>query len=470
MANSKPHLTLTSAELNLVEKECLLSWVQKYGSKNGEITARAYELKQESRSNLLVKGAVFLTDGREKDLSRVNGKLLCYILDLGATAGIVDTKGLKTKLREIEGFWPRYLGADMPVAPVRPVSKQVARTSSSHSERNCVVYVIKNTVTGRMYFGSTTAVKARWARHRLELNRLSHSNYQMVEDARAHGVGSFKFFVVSRFSTRKKMLEREQLLIAMYFNRDACYNLNCSVYREKSAIPVPVVLVDCYGEYATHSFLTLHAAVRHYKLLKSTVRNAIRDGHGRVGSLRFPINVSLTSYRMQLVGSPSRSFFHPLVKQSSAKTKSPGYYNRLKHILDTQPLTFNELGRILGATTTSMSLWTLRNPPTYPQGRLLRLIEHFGIEWLRRVPIVAIRGEAISLFRAKQELAWLELDDALGMHHGVTKELAQQDVVKNTSERQLMAILLYYGLEPFRNIYGPPRSAFEIVGRIGLRW
>jgi hypothetical protein len=470
MSNAEIASISAPTELSIGEKDLLRSWVQMHGLKSGAITARAYELTQESRSNLLGKGSVILTDGRETDLSSIEGKLLRYVLQGGAAAGTVKITGMKSKLREIEGFWHRHLGADVPVAPVRPLSKPVARGSSDQSERNCVVYVIKNTVTGRMYFGSTITVKTRWARHRHELKQLIHSNYPMLEDARAHGVDSFKFFVASRFSTRKKMLEREQLLIAMFYNRDACYNLNSSVYREKAVVPVPVVLVDCNGEYATHTFLTLHAAVRHYKLSKSAVRDAISAGHGRVGSVRFPINVSLTAYRTHLVGSRPRSFLKAPISQPRARTKPLTYYDRLKCILDTQPITFEELGRIFAARTTTMSLWATSNPPTSSQRMLLILIERFGIVWLRRVPPVEIKGEAINAFRIKQQLAWVELDDALGMPHGGTKAIAGQEIVKQKSEGLLMAILLHYGLEPFFSIRGLPRSAFEIVGRFGLRW
>jgi hypothetical protein len=470
MSNAEIVSIPAPTELSIGQKNLLRSWVQMHGVKRGAIIARAYELTQESRSYLLGKGSVILTDGRETNLSSIKGKLLRYVLQGGAAAGVVKITGMKSKLREIEGFWQRHLGDDLPVAPVRPLSKPVACASSDQVERNCVVYVIKNTVTGRMYFGSTITVKTRWTRHRHELKQLSHSNYAMLEDARAHGVGSFKFFVASRFSTCKKMLEREQLLIAMYYNRDACYNLNSSVYREKAVVPVPVVLVDCNGEYSTHTFLTLHAAVRHYKLSKSAVRDAITAGHGRVGSVRFPINVSLTAYRTYLVGRRPPSFLKAPVNQPRARTKPLTYYDRVKRILDTQPIAFEELGRILSARTTTMCLWTTSNPPTYPQRGLLILIERFGIEWLRRVPAVEIRGEAINAFRIKQQLAWLELDDALGMHHGGTKKIAAQEIVKKKSERLLIAILLHYGLEPFLNIYGLPRSAFEIVGRFGLRW
>lgn len=475
MADTKNGLMPVRTEFSGGEREQLRKWIAVHGMKNGTITARAYELTQESRSYLLVKGTLILTDGREKSLLTPRGMLLRSILERGAAAGVVELKGIKSKLREVEGFWAHHLGPDQPLAPTRPLAKLLtdarARALADKVKRNFIVYAIKNIATGGIYFGSTVRVKQRWASHRRDLERLSHSNYQMVEDARLHGVASFEFRVVVRFATRKEMLEREQLLIAMYFNRDGCYNLNTSVNPDRAVVGVPLIIVDCKGQYGTHRFLTLHAAIRHYKLSKSKVKEVINAGHGRLGPFRFPIGVPLTAYRTYPVGGRVPEFAKPPKPQHEPKRERPkSYYRRLKFILETQPVTHEELGQILSARTLAMSLWSTQNPPTAPQRALLRLIENFGIEWIRAIPPGAVTAEAVNVYRTKHDLAWFELDDALGLFHGSTQDLAAGEVGKKKVETLLMSILLYYGLDPFFRVHGPPRSALSIVGMYGVRY
>lgn len=478
MSDGKVQSKWSSAVISAVEKEQLRSWVLMHGFKNGSITARAYELAQESRSYLLTKGNVILTNGQEKDLFSIHGKLLRLVLEGGAAAGIVKFTGMQSKLRRIEGFWEHHLGADEPVEVGRPFPA-VSRRHLARLERNYVVYAIKNVITGHVYFGSTGNVKERWCRHRSDLQRLTHCNVELNEEARVHGVDSYKFFVVSRFDTSAKMLDREQLLIAMYFNRYICHNLSPSVRPGVAVAWVPILLVDQLGEFRSQRFLTLHAAVRHYKLSKAVVRAAISAGHGRVGDLRFPVNLSLTAYRTYREGGRVPNVLWPserklrLQNMQMPKQKSrpkPSYYDRLKTILATQPVTFEELGRLLSAKTLTISLWNSLRPPSAPQTVLLNFIEAYGVEWIRRVSGMEISGHAINAFRIENQLAWCELDDVVGMRQGSTQELAGQEIVTKKPEKLVLGILMHYGLEPFIHINGPLRSAYDILGRFGIRW
>jgi predicted GIY-YIG superfamily endonuclease len=286
---------VTVADPDSLHSQNLLRWALSHGSKNQSVIARAYELTSESRSNLLGKGTVIVTNGREQDLASLKGALLKQVLERGSTAQPVKITGLKSKLRELPDFWPTQLGDKVRIRARVPKKPSTNRSTGAPSH-NYVVYAIKNRVTGRMYFGSSNNVKQRWASHRRDIGQLRHTNYELLADAVEHGADSFKFMVLWRFATRKEMLRREQLLIAMYFNRDACYNLRPAVIVEEEPVTVEVVLTNRFGGYASHSFLTLHAAIRHYRLSKVEVREAIRAGHGKVGNVQFPTHIPITHF------------------------------------------------------------------------------------------------------------------------------------------------------------------------------
>lgn len=286
---------VTVADTDSLHSQNLLRWALSHGSKDQSVVARAYELTSESRSNLLGKGTVIVTNGREKDLAAFKGALLKQVLERGATAQPVKITGLKSKLRELPDFWSTQLGDKVRIR-ARVLKKLSTSRSTGVPSDNYVVYAIKNRVTGRMYFGSSNNVKQRWASHRRDIEQLRHKNYELLADAVAHGIDSFKFMVLWRFATRQEMLRREQLLMAMYFNRDACYNLRPNVIAEEEPVTVEVVLTNKFGGYASHSFLTLHAAIRHYRLSKVEAREAIRAGHGKVGNVQFPTHIPITHF------------------------------------------------------------------------------------------------------------------------------------------------------------------------------
>jgi len=130
------------------------SKVRVHGVRAGAVRANAYLLVKESRANLLVKGNIVLTDGREHHCSILRGSLLKVVVDRGAHAAPVTITGLKSKVLEIADFWHSNLDpvTDPPVRPERiALSKQNGHAASC-KPREFVVYAIRNTVTGRMYF------------------------------------------------------------------------------------------------------------------------------------------------------------------------------------------------------------------------------------------------------------------------------------------------------------------------------
>jgi len=290
----------------------------------------------------------------------------------------------------------------------------------------------------------------------------------MRADARDHGVNSFKFFVVWRVSTRDEMLRREQLLIAMYFNRDACYNLNPSVDEDVMLKFVNIIVFDREGGFAEHSFLTLHAAIRHYRLSKALVKEAIRDGHGRVMHLQFPVTVPITQYRAKLAGSALRRALRPGPRHSIIKQNS--YYDRLKHILDTQKITFAQLGKTLSASETTMSLWNRSRSPTLPQETLLRLIEKFGLNWVLSTPSYGISTEALVSLCGRYDLGWAGLEHMVGLYPGRARGIAMHGYSVEKQETLLLSILMHHGLTAFSR---PSDASLVLLdglsGRCGLR-
>jgi predicted GIY-YIG superfamily endonuclease len=442
----------TGVDLAENTRDKLRKWVLAHGVSAGAVRARAYLLVKESRANLLVKGTIVLTDGSEKDLGLLRGNLLQNVIAKGAQAAPVTITGLKSKLKEIDDFWLPNLDpvADPPIR-LKKIEKIAAgrRTDRAvaHAAPEFIVYAIRNTVTGRMYFGSTNDVHERWATHRRELRTLTHKNVMMRADAREHGAGSFKFFVVWRVATRAEMLRREQLLLAMYFNRDACYNMRPSVDEKVTLRPVNIIVFDRQGGFSEHTFLTLHAAIRHYRLCKALVREAISRGHGRVGHFQFPVTVPITQYRVKLTGRALLKALKPEPRRSVPKEDT--YYNRLKNILDTQKVTFAQLGKALSASETTMSLWNRLRSPTVPQQSLLRLIEKFGLEWVLATPSHVISTEALVSLCGRLDVGWVGLEHIVGLYPGRASGIALNSYRVEKLEALLLSILIHHGPNVF---------------------
>jgi hypothetical protein len=51
------------------------------------------------------------------------------------------------------------------------------------------------------------------------------------------------------------------------------------------------------GQKMTCEFLTLHAAVRHFKLDKAAVRDAIHNHRGKLGNFDFPVGLAMGETR-----------------------------------------------------------------------------------------------------------------------------------------------------------------------------
>lgn len=90
------------------------------------------------------------------------------------------------------------------------------------TNKNCGIYKITNTVTGKFYIGSAVNIKRRWAIHRSRLGANTHVNRHLQNSWNKHGEDSFTFEVLE-YCEKKRLIEREQFYID---NEKPAYNIS----------------------------------------------------------------------------------------------------------------------------------------------------------------------------------------------------------------------------------------------------
>ncbi|SCX66429.1 GIY-YIG nuclease family protein [Variovorax sp. EL159] len=95
------------------------------------------------------------------------------------------------------------------------------------SVRPAGVYVIRNTLTGRVYVAGSLDVEGAMNRARFELDLRSHRNKALGRDWLAHGAANFSFEVIDRVKERDdpafdRKAELEKLLLLW------CEELQCT--------------------------------------------------------------------------------------------------------------------------------------------------------------------------------------------------------------------------------------------------
>ena len=89
------------------------------------------------------------------------------------------------------------------------------------TNKNCGIYKITNTVTGKFYIGSAVNIKIRWANHRSKLGANKHVNRHLQNSWNKHGEDSFTFEVLE-CCEKERLIEREQFYID---NEKPAYNI-----------------------------------------------------------------------------------------------------------------------------------------------------------------------------------------------------------------------------------------------------
>lgn len=72
------------------------------------------------------------------------------------------------------------------------------------------VYIIKNTVTEKLYVGSTNNFSVRWKRHICDLNKQTHTGIKLQRAWNKYGSLAFEFCVIEYVDNLASLMEREQ--------------------------------------------------------------------------------------------------------------------------------------------------------------------------------------------------------------------------------------------------------------------
>lgn len=91
------------------------------------------------------------------------------------------------------------------------------------------IYIIQNTVTGKLYIGSTNSFYRRFRRHRQELTRNEHPNKHLQNSFNKHSAENFKFIVIEIVELETLLIEREQYWLDLLtpYKVEIGYNIAC---------------------------------------------------------------------------------------------------------------------------------------------------------------------------------------------------------------------------------------------------
>lgn len=91
--------------------------------------------------------------------------------------------------------------------------------------RQCCVYVISNTLNGRVYFGSTIDAFGRWKTHRNVLRRGVHANIHLQRSWTKYGEDNFQFRVLAILEPGE-LHSTENRILAKFVGKYWCYNIS----------------------------------------------------------------------------------------------------------------------------------------------------------------------------------------------------------------------------------------------------
>lgn len=86
------------------------------------------------------------------------------------------------------------------------------------------VYAIRNLANGKIYIGSTSNLKQRWAVHRCKLKYNRHGNRYLQKDWNEYGETSFEFIALEKVEI-DSLVEREQWHLDHLFESSNYYNI-----------------------------------------------------------------------------------------------------------------------------------------------------------------------------------------------------------------------------------------------------
>ena len=118
------------------------------------------------------------------------------------------------------------------------------------------IYMIRNTVTGKRYIGSSRNIETRWEAHRNQLNgswTLRHPNGALRDDWAQYGEAAFEFVVVEEIGDVDALAEREHHWIDLPYEEGVYNRVRRGLYahmreivRSVACPPQGVPLVPVY--------------------------------------------------------------------------------------------------------------------------------------------------------------------------------------------------------------------------------
>ena len=99
--------------------------------------------------------------------------------------------------------------------------RKKARVRARRKAMPAAVYEIHNTITGKTYVGSTTALNRRWNEHRRHLYNGKHNNSALQADHDTYGKDAFEFRIIQEYPSDTsvgdpQLLSHEQQVIDKY--------------------------------------------------------------------------------------------------------------------------------------------------------------------------------------------------------------------------------------------------------------
>jgi group I intron endonuclease len=91
--------------------------------------------------------------------------------------------------------------------------------------KNSGIYLIRNTVTGKVYVGSSVDIKARWIRHRAMLRGNRHHSSKLQNSWNKHGKNAFKFEVIEPVANVLHLTAIEQTFLDYHKAVECGYNI-----------------------------------------------------------------------------------------------------------------------------------------------------------------------------------------------------------------------------------------------------
>lgn len=90
----------------------------------------------------------------------------------------------------------------------------------SYNDKASGIYIIRNTVNGKIYIGSSTHIQSRFSAHRSRLKKQEHDNSYLQNTFNKYGIDVLEFGIIEIVNDRNKILEREQFWIDHYRSFD----------------------------------------------------------------------------------------------------------------------------------------------------------------------------------------------------------------------------------------------------------